>query len=53
MSEHLTDDEKKMLLSLAREALERGVRRQPLPRLDPTKLTPALRAAVLKSITES
>ena len=51
MSEHLSDDEKKTLLSLAREALERGVRRQPLARLDPATLTPALRAEGASFIT--
>jgi AmmeMemoRadiSam system protein A len=46
MTAHLTETEKKTLLSLAREALERGVRGEMLPALDlnPATLTPALRA---------
>ena len=51
MSEHLTDDEKKTLLRLAREALERGVHRQPLPRLDQASLTPVLRARGASFVT--
>jgi AmmeMemoRadiSam system protein A len=43
MSEHLTEDEKKTLLRLAREALEKGVRGEMLPPLDQTSLSPALR----------
>jgi AmmeMemoRadiSam system protein A len=43
MSEQLTDEEKKTLLSLAREALEKGVQQQPMRPLEPDKLTPALR----------
>ncbi|MGC1376790.1 MAG: AMMECR1 domain-containing protein, partial [Anaerolineales bacterium] len=51
MSEHLSDDEKKTLLRLAREALERGVHRQPLPRLDQASLTPVLRATGASFVT--
>ena len=51
MSEYLTDDEKKTLLRLAREALERGVHRQPLPRLDQANLTPVLRARGASFVT--
>ena len=51
MSEHLSNDEKKTLLRLAREALELGVRKQPLPPLDPTRLTPALRAQGASFVT--
>ena len=41
--EKLTEEEKQLLLRLARQALERGVRGQPLPPLDPAALTPTLR----------
>ncbi len=51
MSEHLTDDEKKTLLHLAREALEHGVRRQVLPPLDQSVLTPILRAEGASFVT--
>ena len=51
MSEHLSEKEKKTLLRLAREALELGVRKQPLPRLDPTNLTPVLRAQGASFVT--
>ncbi len=44
MAEHLTDDEKRLLLRLARTALENGVRGENLPPLDPSTLTPALQA---------
>ena len=44
MSGKLTQEEKKLLLKLARQALESGVRGQPLPPLDQSTLTPALRA---------
>src|SRR5512143_1135140 len=43
MSEQLTDEEKKTLLRLAREALEKGVQQQPMHALERDKLTPALR----------
>ncbi len=51
MSEHLTDDEKKALLSLARETLERGVRQQALPPIDDASLTPTLRAEGASFVT--
>jgi AmmeMemoRadiSam system protein A len=51
MSEHLTDDEKKTLLHLAREALERGVRRQVLPPLDRSMLTPVLQTEGASFVT--
>ncbi len=43
MSERLTIAEQKVLLRLAREAMERGVRGEKLPPLDETSLTPSLR----------
>jgi len=43
MGDRLSDDEKKTLLRLAREALESGVRGKSLPPLDPSTLTPVLR----------
>lgn len=42
MNEKLTQKEKQALLRLARQALEHGVRRQPLPPLDSEDLTPTL-----------
>ena len=42
MSEKLTSEEKKTLLRLARQALESGVRGQPLPPFDTSLLTPTL-----------
>jgi AmmeMemoRadiSam system protein A len=42
MQERLTIEEQKILLRLAREAMERGVRGEPLPLLDQTSLTPSL-----------
>jgi AmmeMemoRadiSam system protein A len=44
MSAKLSAEEKQTLLTLAREALECGVRGQSLPRPDPATLTPLLRA---------
>ena len=44
MNEQLTPEEKLTLLKLARQALEAGVRGHPLPNLEETSLTPALRA---------
>lgn len=44
MSDKLTDDEKKILLRLAREAMETAVRGGALPPLDVKSLTPLLRA---------
>ncbi len=43
MSDRLTDEEKKTLLELAREALHKGVAGQTLHAVEPEKLTPALR----------
>lgn len=43
MSDLLTSEERGTLLHLAREAIEHGVRRKKLPRLDPALLTPTLR----------
>jgi uncharacterized protein len=42
MENQLTPEERQLLLRLARQALEAGVRGQPLPRLDPANLTPRL-----------
>jgi AmmeMemoRadiSam system protein A len=42
MNEYLTESEKKLLLRLAREALESGVSGQVLPELDRAALTPLL-----------
>jgi AmmeMemoRadiSam system protein A len=39
MNKQLTAEEKKTLLQLARQALEAGVKQQPLPPLDPAALT--------------
>ncbi len=44
MEEQLTAEEKQTLLRLAREALREGVNGHALPALQPTALTPALRA---------
>lgn len=43
MQERLTIEEQKVLLHLAREAMEKGVRGKKLPPLDETLLTPNLR----------
>jgi AmmeMemoRadiSam system protein A len=43
MQEKLTLEEQKTLLRLAREAMERGVKGQELPSLDPSSLPPSLR----------
>jgi hypothetical protein len=51
MDEHLTSEEKKSLLRLARQALEAGVRGYPIPHLDETSLTPALRAEGASFVT--
>jgi len=51
MSEKLTPEEKQILLKLARQALESGVRGQPLPPLDPSALTPVLRAEGASFVT--
>ena len=44
MDDKLTPTEKQILLKLARQSLEAGVRGALLPTLDPATLTPALRA---------
>ena len=51
MSEKLTQEEKQLLLKLARQALESGVRGQPLPPLDQSALTPVLRAEGASFVT--
>ena len=43
MSEHLTPEEKQVLIQLARQALESGVRGKTLPPIEPTSMSPALR----------
>jgi uncharacterized protein len=43
MEDKLTLEEKKILLRLARDAMERGVRGEQLPALDESSLTPQLR----------
>lgn len=43
MDDKLTPDERRILLRLAREAMERGVRGELLPSLDESQLTPRLR----------
>ena len=43
MQEKLTIEEQKILLRLAREAMERGVKGEDLPPLDESSLTPSLR----------
>src|SRR5512136_148736 len=44
MDDKLTREEKQLLLKLARQSLEAGVRRIPLPTFDPVALTPTLQA---------
>jgi AmmeMemoRadiSam system protein A len=51
MSASLSVDEKQFLLSLAREALECGVRNKNLPAADETRLTPLLRAQGASFVT--
>lgn len=51
MTEHLTEEEKGILLRLAREALERGVRGEEIPPLDPATLTPVLRSEGASFVT--
>jgi len=51
MNNKLNDDEKQTLLRLARQALEDGVRRKPLPPLDRAMLTPILRAEGASFVT--
>jgi AmmeMemoRadiSam system protein A len=51
MDDRLTPEEKLVLLKLARQALETGVQGFPLPTLDLTSLTPALRAGGASFVT--
>jgi len=51
MEDKLTSEEKQTLLLLARQALEAGVRGVPLPTLDPSALTPTLRAEGASFVT--
>ncbi|GAB4488135.1 MAG: hypothetical protein Fur0016_04670 [Anaerolineales bacterium] len=51
MTEHLTEEEKGILLRLAREALQRGVRGEEIPPPDPAALTPALRSEGASFVT--
>ena len=51
MGEHLTLEEKRTLLRLARQALETGVRGKPFPPLDEACLTPVLRAQGASFVT--
>ncbi len=51
MEDHLTKEEKKTLLTIARAALESGVRRQPLPSLDDENITPTLHAEGASFVT--
>ncbi len=51
MNEQLTESEKQILLRLAREALEFGVRGEKLPPLDKAALTPALLAPGASFVT--
>jgi len=51
VDDQLTPEEKQTLIKLARQALEHGVRRQPLPPLDPAALTPGLRAEGASFVT--
>jgi uncharacterized protein len=51
MGEQLTLEEKKILLRLARQALESAVRKEPLPRIEDVLLTPTLRAEGASFVT--
>ncbi len=51
MAEHLTEEEKGILLRLAREALEKVVRGEEIPPLDPARLTPALQSEGASFVT--
>jgi AmmeMemoRadiSam system protein A len=51
MSEKLTQEEKQLLLKLARQALESGVRGQPLLPLDQSMLTPVLHTEGVSFVT--
>ncbi|MEA3351469.1 MAG: AmmeMemoRadiSam system protein A [Chloroflexota bacterium] len=54
-ADYLTSEERDSLLNLARQALEAGVRGNPLPELNPDKLTQRLRAdgAAFITLTKS
>ena len=47
----LSPDEKKLLLKLARQSLDAGVRGEPLPEIDPNVLTPNLSAEGASFVT--
>ncbi len=51
VDQNLTPEEKKMLLTVARQSLEAGVRHLTLPDMDPDALTPALRAEGASFVT--
>lgn len=51
MDDQLTKEEKKILLHIARMALESGVRRQPLPSLEDENITPVLHAEGASFVT--
>jgi len=51
MGDQLTLEEKKILLRIAHEALESGVRRQSLPALDDVDITPTLHAEGASFVT--
>ncbi|MGB8213873.1 MAG: AmmeMemoRadiSam system protein A [Anaerolineales bacterium] len=51
MNDTLTPEEKQILLKLARQSLEAGVRGVALPSLEPDALTPTLRAAGASFVT--
>ena len=51
MDDKLTSEEKRTLLRLARQALEAGVCGVPLPTIDPSGLTPTLRAEGASFVT--
>lgn len=51
MNQSLSEDERKALLHLARDAMERAVRRQPLPPLEQDTLPPLLRAEGASFVT--
>jgi AmmeMemoRadiSam system protein A len=51
MGDQLTQEEKQILLRLARSALENGVRRNPLSPVENASLTPALRAEGASFVT--
>lgn len=51
MAGHLTEDEKGILLRLAREALDKGARGEEIPPLDPSALTPVLQSEGASFVT--